>query len=239
MCWSATASVAMVGLGGAATVITARRGEPAAIWLTLGYFTVMEMLQAGGYAVIGECGSPANRSITLASYLHIAFQPLFINAFAMAVNPVPVSDRMRRATYALAGLATLLLLLRLVPFDWAGLCQPGQPLCGPVLCLLPGNWHIAWELPLNDMWGQLNPALRNLMPFPAYTLAVFVLPVVYGAWRLVAVHAVLGPILASALTDNPNEMPAIWCLFSVGLVLVGLSPLVRHRVLGSPLATAR
>ena len=50
MCWSATASIAMVGIGVVATGVTAARGEPRAIWLTLGYFTVMEALQATGYA---------------------------------------------------------------------------------------------------------------------------------------------------------------------------------------------
>ncbi|MEL6418044.1 MAG: DUF5765 domain-containing protein, partial [Pseudomonadota bacterium] len=42
----------MVGLGTAATVAAARRGEPKAIWLTMGYFTAMEALQAAGYRVV-------------------------------------------------------------------------------------------------------------------------------------------------------------------------------------------
>jgi len=140
---------------------------------------------------------------------------------------------MRRVVFSLAGLATLLILLRLVPFDWAGQCKPGDTLCGPAFCVVSGNWHIAWEMPLNDMWGSFGRFFRDVMPFPAYALSVFVLPLFYGAWRLVIFHAVLGPILASFLTDNPNEMPAIWCLFSIGLVLVGLSPVVRTRVLGT------
>lgn len=52
MCRSATASLAMVGLGGIATAVAFRRGEPKAIWLAIGYFTVMEALQAAGYAVV-------------------------------------------------------------------------------------------------------------------------------------------------------------------------------------------
>ena len=84
------------------------------------------------------------------------------------------------------------------------------------------------------MWGSLLGPIGDFTPFPAYLLSVFVLPLFYGAWRLVIFHAVLGPILAAFLTDNPNEMPAIWCLFSVGLVIMGLSPLVRTRVLGAP-----
>lgn len=46
MCWSASASVAMVAIGGAAVAATALRGEPKAIWITVGFFTVMEGLQA-------------------------------------------------------------------------------------------------------------------------------------------------------------------------------------------------
>lgn len=233
MCWSEGASVAMVGIGAVATVVTIRRCEPAAIPLTIGFFTVMEALQVAGYWVVDECSLTSNQAVTALSYVHIALQPIFINAFAMAIAPVALSPRKRRMIFSVAGFATLLILLRLAPFDWAGHCRPGDALCGPAFCTVSGNWHIAWEMPLNDMWGSLGWFFRDVLSFPAYTLSVFGLPLIYGAWRLVIFHAALGPVLAMLLTDNPNEMPAIWCLFSVGLVLVALSPLVRARVLGS------
>jgi hypothetical protein len=56
---------------------------------------------------------------------------------------------------------------------------------------------------------------------------------VYGAWRFAVFHAVAGPILASMLTGNPNEMPAIWCLFSIGIILIALSPTVRFWIFGA------
>lgn len=230
MCWSEGASLAMVGVGAVATVITARRGEPLAIPVTLCFFAVMEGLQAAGYWVIDDCGAPANRSITLLSYIHIALQPIFINAFAMALAGSRISPEKRRLVFALSGLATCFVLLRLVPFEWAGQCRAGDTLCGEALCTFAGNWHLAWSLPLNDMWGALSRLLSDSLPFPAYTLAVFVLPLIYGAWKFVIFHALLGPILAMSLTDNPNEMPAIWCLFSVGLALLAMSPFIRARV---------
>ena len=233
MCWSEGASLVMVGAGTVATVITTSRGETPAIPITLGFFTIMEALQAGGYWVINDCNSAVNQSVALLSYLHISVQPLFINAFAMAVAPALVSPAVRRLVFALAGLATLLMLLRLVPFSWAGQCEPGDVLCGPALCVVSGNWHIAWEVPLNDMWRSYGWFLGEVIQFPAYILSVFVLPLVYGAWRFVFFHALLGPILAKSLTDNPNEMPAIWCLFSIGLLLVALSPVIRTQLLGS------
>ncbi len=234
MCWSESASVAMVGLGTAATVVTLRRGEPAAIPVTLGFFTLMEVLQVGGYRVLDACGLSANRGITLLAYLHIALQPLVINAFAMATAPDEVPRAMRRRVYALAALATAALLLRLVPFDWAGPCQTGDHLCGPAFCTVSGNWHIAWEMPLNDMWRALGVPFVDVVPFPAYMLSVFALPLIYGAWRFALFNALAGPILGSVLTDNPNEMPAVWCLFSIGIALVSLSPAMRSRVLGTP-----
>ena len=232
MCWSATASAAMVVAGGTATVVLLRRGEPPAIWATVGYFTVMEALQAAGYAVVDQCGSGANASITVLSYLHIALQPLFINAFAMAIAPVPPDRRMRRRVWLLAGLASAFLLLRLLPLPALGTCAAGEVLCGPAWCLRSGAWHIAWEVPLNGLPAALGLPLQ----FPSYMLAVFALPLVYGAWRFVLFHAVAGPLLASALTRDPNEMPAIWCLFSIGILAISLSPFIRHRVMGAPRA---
>lgn len=237
MCWSEGASVAMVGLGAVATVVTARRGEHKAIPATLAFFTFMEALQAFGYLVIDDCQIAPNRAVTFLSYLHISLQPIFINAFAMALVAGPISRAMKRFVYGATGLAFVVMMLQLVPFSWAGSCQDGMALCGPQLCTVSGNWHLGWTVPLNDMWRSIyGDRLADLMPFPAYMLAAFVLPLAYGAWRLVLYHALLGPILASFLTDNPNEMPAIWCLFSVGLVLVGLSPLVRRSVAPRPQA---
>ena len=233
MCWSATASIAMVGVGASATIVAMRRKEPTAIWLAIGYFTVMELLQAAGYGVIGDCGAPANQTLALLLYLHIAFQPLFVNAFAMATAPVQIAKSKRLGVYLIASLATLSLILRLVPFEWAGSCAPEVALCGSNFCVERGDWHLAWELPLNDFWGAIGAGFVNFFPYTDYFVAVFFLPLFYGAWRFVIFHALLGPILASTLTTNPNEMPAIWCLFSIGIILVGLSPLVRKRVLAS------
>jgi hypothetical protein len=239
MCWSEGASVAMVGLGAVATVVTARRGDHKAIPATLAFFTVMEALQAVGYLVIDECEIAPNKAVTFLSYLHIALQPIFINAFAMALVARPISRRMKTFVYGAASLAFVVMMLQLVPFRWAGQCTDNMALCGPGWCTQTGTWHLGWTVPLNNMWTAIyGDWLGALMPFPAYMLAVFVLPLIYGAWRLVIFHAAFGPILATFLTDNNNELPAIWCLFSVGLVLIGISPLIRRSVAPPRVATA-
>lgn len=229
MCWSATASIAMVGVGAAATGIVAARGGPRGIWIPMGYFTLMEGLQAGGYAVVDDCGSPGNRIITLASYLHIVFQPFFVNAFMLELVPPGVKKRISRAVYGLCALSAAVMLGQLVPLDWAGSCRSGAALCADTLCLVSGEWHIAWNIPYNGLTLAFEDFIGFHPGFPTYVVTVFVLPLLYGAWRFAIFHALVGPILADFLTGNPNEAPAIWCLFSIGILVIGLSPFFRER----------
>lgn len=232
MCWNASASVAMVAAGSAAAVLAWRRNEPFAIWGTMAYFTLMEGLQATGYSVVDQCGLPANRSLTLLSYLHIALQPLVLNAFAMEIAPQVVPAIVRRRIYAIAAVASLLLLGRLLPWEALGHCEPGvDVMCGTRMCLVSGDWHIGWELPLTAQVQPLAGVLGLNVQFPAYLVAVFLLPLLYGAWRFVLLHALAGPILAMLTTSDPREMPAVWCLFSIGILLIVLSPSVRYRAM--------
>lgn len=224
MCWSETATLTMVAIGTAATIYTAKKRLPPAVPFTLGYFTLMEGLQAVGYLYVDDCASPANQLITLLSYLHIAFQPAVINAFAMELVPGPVRQRVRGVVYGLCFLASVVMLVQLYPFDWAGTCRLGQPLCGTSLCLVSGSWHIGWEIPFNGLSIPIDDLLGMNIGFPSYMAAVFVLPLVYGSWRFVVFHFFVGPQLTLQLTSNPNEMPAVWCLFSIGILLIALVP---------------
>lgn len=232
MCFTMGVSAAMVGLGGVATAVTIRRGDVPAVPVTLGYFTVMEALQVAGYMVIDQCGAPANQTVTLLSVLHIAFQPLFINAFAMALVARAVPGWMKMMVFALCAASAVLMILQLYPFSWAGSCAPGSNLCGERLCTVSGDWHQAWDVPYNGLLVPLEAAFGTSWGFPGYMLAVFVLPLIYGAWRLALFHLLAGPVLAGQLTTNPNEVPAIWCLFSIGIVLIALSPWIRRRFEG-------
>jgi hypothetical protein len=228
-------SVGMVAVGGAATAVTIRRRDTPAIPLTLGYFTVMEALQVWGYAVIDQCGLPANQTVTLLSVLHIVFQPFIINAFAMAIVGHRVGLPMKTLVFSLCAASSVLMLLQLYPFEWAGACIPGSQLCAERMCTVSGDWHQAWDVPYNGLLTGLPlPQFMAMWGFPSYILAAFALPLLYGAWRLVVFHALAGPILAGLLTSNPNEVPAIWCLFSIAIILIALSPAIRRGVTGAP-----
>ena len=125
------------------------------------------------------------------------------------------------------------LALRLYPFEWAPFCYEVKtrlmlfsdyaksftvPFCGRKICSLSGDWHIAWEI----------PATANLMLFNMYIVAAFVMPVLYGSWRMTIYHILTGPLLAWLTTSNPNEWAAVWCLYSIGLLLILVKTPIRR-----------
>lgn len=219
MCWSGQASATLATVGLASTAYVAVKGEDKALWLPLCYFSLMEMLQAVTYTVIDRCGLPLNELLTLFGALHITFQPFFVNMFAMHFIPANIKEKIRIYVYGICCLGSLLLLIKIYPFQWGGMCHIGhEPFCGEHLCSVSGNWHIAWQAPLNGIhWLTLG-----------YYIPVFLVPVIYGSWKFVLYHLLAGPGLARLLTDNINEWPAVWCLLSIGLLLLVIKTPLRQ-----------
>lgn len=231
MCWSGEASTVLATVGLASTAYFFYKKESAPLCYALGYFSLMEALQAYTYTVIDDCANPGNQIATLLGYLHIAFQPFFINAVSLHFIPQEVKARIEAPVYAICFIATICLLLRLYPFDWMPVCYEAQariigfqqsfpiPFCGKQVCSVSGEWHIAWEI----------PARANLWLFNAYNVAGFIVPILYGAWRITLYHLIVGPFLAFMSTSNTNEWAAVWCLYSIGLLLLMIkSPIRRY-----------
>lgn len=229
MCWSGEASTVLATIGLGSTAYVAYKGEDKRLWVTLGYFSLMEALQAYTYGVIDDCGSPSNQIATLLGYLHITFQPFFINYISLYFIPRVVRIRIEPLVYTACFISSVILLIQLYPFSWAGICDPLRPLCGPSLCSISGNWHIAWEVPtsgIGNYWVNAGiPLLSH--GYLAYVFAGFFLPILYGSWRLTLYHYLMGPLLAGLTTDNINEWPAVWCLFSIGLLLIVVKTPIR------------
>lgn len=238
MCWGIEVTAGFTVAGVAAAGFSARRGDPAAVPLTCLYFAAMEGLQLGGYLVIDQCGTPANRVVTALSLLHIALQPIVINTFMLAWFRPDAAPRLRQRVMRLAALGSALVMVQMLPWAGLGRCMPGQPLCGEVLCTISGNWHLGWTLDYSDIFGLPDRVLGTNFGFPGYVLAVFVLPLFYGLWRFALFHALVGPIAAGYLTDNPAEAPAIWCLVSIMIIFVVMVPGVRQLFAVRPVAPA-
>jgi len=231
MCWSGEASATLATAGIATSYYLYRKGEPKALYMTLAYFSGMEALQAYTYTVINQCDDLGNQIATVLGYLHIAFQPFFVNAVSMYFIPDHIRLKIQKFVYGFCFLAAVLYIARLYPFSWAtpcyetryvfpicNSCRVNIPFCGPKICSTSGVWHIAWQIPARFIWLADN----------SYLLVGFFLPFLYGSWRMTIYHLISGPLLAMATTNNANEWAAVWCLYSIGLLGVVIkSPLRR------------
>jgi len=231
MCWSGEASAALAVTGFASTAYFYYKGESKVLCGALAYFSLMELLQAYTYTVIDECFNPRNQVATFLGYMHIAFQPFFVNAVAMHFIPKNVRQRIAPGVYTLCFAAAVIFMMRIYPFDWMTYCYDKSyrfmldteikfkmPFCGKQICSTSGDWHIAWAIPANGSLQMAN----------AYMYAAFVLPLLYGSWKLVLYHVITGPMLSFFSTSNMNEWAAVWCLYSIGLLLLLIKTPVRH-----------
>lgn len=231
MCWSGEASAGLALTGFISTAYFYKKGESRVLCGALAYFSLMELLQAYTYSVIDQCNNPSNQVATFLGYMHIAFQPFFVNAVAMHFIPDSVRQRISGAVYSLCFAAAVIFMMRIYPFEWAGYCYDksykflllpdisfNMPFCGEQICSISGDWHIAWVIPANDSFAMAN----------AYVYVAFILPLMYGSWKLVLYHFITGPMLAYLTTSNMNEWAAVWCLYSIGLLLLLIKTPVRH-----------
>lgn len=221
MCWSGEASAVLAVAGLSTAAYVAYKGESKELWIPLTYFALMELLQAFTYVYIDLCDNPSNQVLTLLGYIHIAFQPFFANMVAMYFIPESVKLKIRTTVYTVCSISALAMLIKMFPFDWAGACNVGlEGFCGTQTCSVSGDWHIAWQLPLN---GLMSSPVDWLPGFEwglhgfSYILAAFYMPLIYGSWRFVGFHYLVGPLLSDITTSDPNEYAAVWCLFSIAL----------------------
>lgn len=232
MCWSGEASGVLAAVGLSTAVYVARRGESWELWVPLTYFALMELLQALTYIYIDLCGLPQNQILTLLGYVHIAFQPVFANMVALYFVPEAVKARIGKWVYAVCFAAAVAMFIKMYPFAWAGACHVGEEIfCGPTICSVSGDWHIAWQMPLNGItFEELSQVLGRQYGLHewAYVISAFIQPLLYGSWRFVLFHWVVGPLLSDVLTTDPNEYAAVWCLLSIALCVSVIKTPIRR-----------
>jgi len=123
--------------------------------------------------------------------------------------------------FAGSGLFLLKLLLVYIPiFHKIGespdkyLCIPPEIFCGTITCSYSGNIHIAWKLPLFTRHLYIIPGMA------LHFFLFFIPSLVAGLYTIPIFIFLTGPVLATILTDDDNESPTIWCLFSVVQILM-------------------
>lgn len=223
MCWSAQASTVLAVSGMGMTAYLIKKGEKKELWLPLFYFTLMGLLQVVTYSYIHHCTMPMNKVHTFLGYAHIAFQPFFVNMAAMCFIPEAIKNKISPYVYAMCWIGIVPFMIYAYPFFDTSLCTIGkETMCVPFACSFKENWHIAWLGSLSNLSSQLWVTLSNNLPSlgvhaQIYLLNGFVLPIMYGSWRIILATLLFVPFIAYCSTNNIQSLPAIWCLYSVGL----------------------
>ncbi len=223
MCWNGEVSAALAVAGAVGSVYFYKKGEPKVLCGALLYFTLIEVLQAYTYTVVDQCQNPGNYWATMLSYIHVSFQPFFFNAIAMHFIPDHRRKKIQNYVYAICLLATVAMLIRIMPLEWKFYCYQVTyyvpmlkhilykvPFCGPETCSHSGSWHIEWAIVAGYNWYFDR----------AYFATVFVLPLLYGSWRATIYGVVMGPAIAILTSSSSNEFAAVWCFYSVGIILL-------------------
>ncbi len=176
----------------------------------IAYFAAMETLQAFQYSWINQCDDPINKFLTLLGFFHLAFQPFFANLYLTAYMNKK-QKRYAPLILALALFAGVLGCNRMWKTAGDFDCSYGiEPMCGLKTCSFRGNVHIAWQMPLQHADQDYFTPGFNLHFFMFY-LPTFAL----GMWPLTLFLLFSGPFLGRVLTSHQDEIPAIWCFFSI------------------------
>lgn len=216
-------SMIFTTLGLLASIYLIMKKDDKRLWIPLIYFSLMELLQVFTYLYLDQCNLPINQMLTYLAYLHISFQPFFMNAIFMHFLPKKVSSKIAGYVYTICFAAAILMLIKVYPFQWAQSCIEGVGyMCGSNMCSVSGEWHLAWLIPLKEFGFFFNFA---------YVFPVFILPMIYGSWKVNLFQAIVGPgLVALFFTTNPNELPAVWCLISVSIFPIVFIPRFRKEL---------
>jgi hypothetical protein len=169
-----------------------------------------------------KCNTIWNKFLTSASWVHICFQPFFVNLFFSALSRNKVMYRIPlflSLIYALFNLP----VLREIGGNSKHRCQTdySSNLCRAQTCSINGKYHLAYGFNLKsaDNSGSTpNNFTYNLLSFaPAYII---------GDWFLATIHLLVA-FLSYRFITNVGEGSAIWCVNSFWIGLIGMYSVVQ------------
>ena len=209
MCFSEKISLLIGLIGLSSSIYLYNINKYASIGI--GYFALMEILQYFQYKYINKCNNNYNKLLTIIGYLHICFQPLFVNIWLFAFTKNP------NYTFIYLSLfAGFLLASRILFVSDEEICDTNnEPLCGYNTCSFSGKRHIAWNVRLRA------PGKHWFTPSIGLHFFLWVIPVITTfQYKPIIAMILTGPYISYLLTNNIHEQPAIWCYTVIGQMII-------------------
>ena len=204
-------------------------------WGALFYFSIMELLQTAIYLVIDVCNpdiseGKLNSLLTTIAYIHISFQPFWINLFGLSFSQrgYKLKKWIKWTSIVMTGVF-LLMVSRMFFHNILGTCDIIKtPLCGLDTCSYKGEWHISWRLALNGFDELKLNEPRITWSWFIYNIPVLFFPFFYGGWRWSLYVLFFGIFLSMGLTGNKDEFSSISGLISIPILLATYVPFIRN-----------
>lgn len=185
---------------------------------TIFYFSTMEFLQGLQYFVIDDCDNPINKILSFIGFVHISFQPYWINHALNTFHnrPSQVQSFIRTMCFYMG----LWFLMRMIPFGDE--CHPDNDyFCGDQWCSYSGKEHVAWKFKL----------YRTSYTLPAFSVHHFIwfFPCIVYREYFTWVWMLAFLAISFFVTPNRDEQPAIWCfIFIPSTLLITSYSLIEH-----------
>ena len=199
--------------------------------LTLRYFGFMEVLQALQYASLYADLPACNAVFTTLGYVHVSFQPLFLNLYHAHASENQALRDATKWTTSLCVVAGVLMVLRLRGlvsswdnfYEWSNQWHydAGCPCRGysdffeanETISYIGPTGHVAWKVNLHG-FTYFYPTM-NIHFFLSFVLPLVVARTVTRSMVVLCV----GLGFSFLLSTDRNEAPPMWCLVHPLIIL--------------------
>ena len=198
---------------------------PIRIVLGTSFLAVKELIQVLLYHHLDAC-TDMNKFLTIAAWIHISFQPLFMNLFISAFSATPKKYDVPLAMCLIFAIANT---FRLKDFHGGKhpQCVPHMQsnLCRQKTCSTPGKYHLAYGFALNSAdEGAHTPSLF------AYFLLMFGPALIIGDWLLGIINITVSIMSFTLVAHDSGEASAIWCVNSMWIAFFAVYYIVKNRL---------
>lgn len=203
--WS---GVSFSTLMGACAYILASSGDKRVLAALL-FLSVKELIQFINYRHTATC-SPVNRALTSLSWIHISFQPFFINLLISAFSDTPqyyTPILYMCLVYAFFNSLRLKEVRGKITLPCAD-TSPLSSACRKETCSINGKYHLAYGFELESADSTLVPSMFS------YYLLTIVPALVIGDYLIVAINSLVMLASFALARHDMGEAAAIWCLNS-------------------------
>jgi len=216
MCFTEKQSLSLTFIGFIVSYYVYNNNNKFELWFPILYFTFMELFQYLGYIAIRTNNKKLNKILSHLIYIHISFQPLFINIwFSNFISNKNMHYML--FIYKLCFIGGIFMLLRLYTINKnSDLCDTDVEVgCAKNTELKLGPLHIMYLFKLK--------APNYYIPSMFIHFFLFFIPIILlDVNKIVYLFSILGPILASVISKNKDEVASIWCFISVPILIISL-----------------